>query len=600
MRRREFLKAAAISGACLAHQANARDVASACLVQDGRPASSILLGKQASSTERYAAEELQRYLEKMSGAKIPIEVGEASQATGTMIIIGTPRSNDDVAAVTSGLELGRDGFRLEVSKDRIILAGEQPPGALYATYALLEEHIGVRWFFPGADGEHVPARRTIEIQVTADEQKPALPFRGIHVVAGNPKDPDVADWMARNRMNLRSQIVYEPRHARDALACQQRGLVFSTATHFGHWLDHGKRFATHPELFPLLDGKRSQGFPSGYAKGMLQQHNYCLSNWDLVKEVAKSIREFVKRYPQAEMIGVNQHDSQKWCECEPCQQLGTPTDMLHTFLNRLVEELGPVLDKRVLATQAYQKTEQQPTKVEPSSKVVIYYTLISHCSRHGWNENCPTQESQKQNLAAWQRHGNQVIVYTYHADMFPGFPLPLAYHVLDGVKHYNRTGIAGWYPEATNDAPGKRPLKRDPELIWGDEWYSKLLTYYTAAKALWNPETKLEDVKDDFFPKFYGAAGSAMRSYYDTLEDTWRNPGEVRYPHKRILGFNPSTAVEFLTPAIIGKINGHLAEARQLAAAEPDVIQRRVERDTSLFAKWEKRYRDTGGISTRR
>ncbi|HYW80744.1 MAG TPA: DUF4838 domain-containing protein [Thermoguttaceae bacterium] len=572
------------------------------LVREGKPTSTILIGSNASSAERYASEELQRYIRKISGALIPIESIGESKTRGTTIVIGTPQTNQAIAS--SGLigqsPLGRDGFIIKTSKDRIILAGETSPGALYATYALLEESLGVRWYFPGKDGEYVPATKTVTVKKLDVKQKPAIPLRGLHPVAANTKDPEVANWMARNRMNFLNPIVHAPYHARDVQENVKRGLIFSTATHFGHWLHHGELFDVHPEYFPLLNGTRSKGFPSGYAEGMLQQHNYCLSNMNVVKETAKSIREFVKLYPDVEMIGINQHDSQSWCECEACKALGTPTDILHTFINRLAEELGPVLDDRLLATQAYQMTQRQPTKVKPNEKVVIFYTLITHCARHGWDEYCPSQEEQKANLAAWQKHGNKVIVYTYHADLFPGFPMPMAYHALAGIRYYSKTGIAGWYPEIVPDDPGQHPLQRDPELIWGDEWYSKKLTYYTAAKALWNPSITAEAIKDDYFPKFYGKAGPAMRKYYDTLEDAWHNPGDVRYPHKRILGYNPSTAIDFLKPTLIAKVNGYLAEAQELAAKESDVVKGRIERDALLFAKWDKRYSDTGGEATRR
>jgi len=517
-------------------------------------------------------------------------------------VIGTPKTNEYIAG--SGLiaesSLGRDGLRIKTVGSTIILAGENPPGALYATYAFLEEQLGVRWYFPGPQGECVPEMKTIATGPIDDTQKPAIQFRGLHPVAGGTRDPEIKNWMARNRMNLVSQIVLAPRHARDAKESTKRGLVFNTAAHFGHYLNHGELFDTHPEYFPLLNGKRSKGFPSGYVEGQLQQHNYCLSNPDLVKIVAKSIRELVELYPDVEMIGVNQHDSRKWCQCEACKAMGSPTDRLHIFLNRLVDELGPVLDNRVLATQAYQDTERQPTKVKPNPKVVIYYTLISHCARHGWNEGCPTQEKQKKNLAGWLKHGNKIIVYTYHAECFTGFPMPMAYHALDAMKYYKQIGISGWYPETAADSPGQRPLKRDPQLIWGDSWYSMKETYYAGAKALWNSNVTLTHIKDDFFPRFYGKAGPAMRKYYDTLEEAWHHPGEVRLLHKRVYGYNPSTGIDFLNPTLIKTMNGYLAEARKLSAGESDVVKGRVERDIGLFAKWEKRYKDTGGKATRR
>ncbi len=572
------------------------------LVRDGQPAAVIIVGQKASTTEQYAAEELQLYLEKISGAKVPVVIEGTQTKKATKIVIGTPNTNQYIAKseLIAELSLGRDGLLIKTVDNTIILAGENPPGALYATYAFLEEHLGCRWYFPGGQGEYVPAMKTITIAQIDDKQEPSFSFRGLHTVAEGSKDPEVRTWMARNRMDLMDEIFLTRDHRKKVEENMKKGLVFFTSAHFGHWLGGSALFDTHPEYFPLLEGKRTEGFPSGYVEGKLQQHNYCLSNPDLVIDVAKSIREFVELYPDVELIGVNQQDSAKWCQCEGCKAFGTPSDRLHTFLNRLVDELGPVLDNRSLATQAYQDTDQPPVKVKPNRKVVIFYALIEHCARHGWDEGCPTQEKQKKNLASWLDYGNTVIAYTYHGDQFPGFPMPTAYHSLADMKYYKEIGVSGWFPEIVADAPGQNPLKRDPELLWGDEWYSKKLTYYSGAKALWNSNITLEEIKDDYFPKFYGKAGSAMRKYYDTLEEAWHHPGDVRYPHKSILGFNPSMAIDFLTPELIKTINGYLVEAQKLSEDESEVVKGRVARDIGLFAKWEKRYTDTGGEATRR
>jgi hypothetical protein len=379
-------------------------------------------------------------------------------------------------------------------------------------------------------------------------------------------------------------------------------LFFNTETLFGNWLNKGELFATHPEYFPLLDGERREGFPSGWGSG-LQQYNYCLSNLDIVTIVANAMEDYVELFPEAEVIGINQQDSDEWCECGPCTALGTPTDRLHTFINRLVDELeasGSVLDNRLLSTHAYQGTAPPPVNVTPNEKLIIFYTLITHCARHGWDEDCTSQDYQKGRLADWLQYGNKVVVYTYHAEHCTGFPFAMAYHSLAGMKYYKESGISGWYPETVADNPGGSPLQRDPNLLWGDSWYSLKETYYTAAKALWNSNVTLEEIKDDYFPKFYGAAGPAMRNYYEALEKAWHYPGDVLYPHKRVYNYNPSTCIDFLNPTLIDTMNGYLAEAVALYDGEPQVIKDRVDRDVFLFSKWEKRYEETGGIATYR
>jgi len=54
-----------IAGLCTIAQAQP----AMTLVQEGRPTAVIVVGKKASTTEQYAAEELQLYLQKISGAR---------------------------------------------------------------------------------------------------------------------------------------------------------------------------------------------------------------------------------------------------------------------------------------------------------------------------------------------------------------------------------------------------------------------------------------------------------------------------------------------------------------------------------------------------
>jgi len=56
-------------------------------VQDGTPKASIVVPEAASPTERFAADEIQRYIEKMSGAKLPIVSGEVASG-GPLISVG--------------------------------------------------------------------------------------------------------------------------------------------------------------------------------------------------------------------------------------------------------------------------------------------------------------------------------------------------------------------------------------------------------------------------------------------------------------------------------------------------------------------------------
>src|SRR5690349_12547325 len=83
------------------------------LVENGKPIASIVIAAAPSENARVAAEELQRYLEKMSGARLPI-VTDAAPPSGPLVLIGKSRLTDAMRGleIPSGRtkDLHEEGF----------------------------------------------------------------------------------------------------------------------------------------------------------------------------------------------------------------------------------------------------------------------------------------------------------------------------------------------------------------------------------------------------------------------------------------------------------------------------------------------------------
>ena len=66
----------------------------------------ILIGQEASATERYAARELQRYLYQLSGSLLSVETAKAdSRLSGRVFVLGTSRSNPLIAKLAEAGEV---------------------------------------------------------------------------------------------------------------------------------------------------------------------------------------------------------------------------------------------------------------------------------------------------------------------------------------------------------------------------------------------------------------------------------------------------------------------------------------------------------------
>ena len=159
------------------------------LVKDGKPNAVLVVeadtsppeagepatrkGAPKRSKNQRAAEALQTYIEKMSGATLPIVAEGQSFETKpeVQILVGHTRAAKKLRVrIPSGFNpairpdiFEEEGYVLKTKGTSLVVAGNNDgpyQGTLYAAYALLEK-LGCRWYFPGEWGEVVPKRATV-------------------------------------------------------------------------------------------------------------------------------------------------------------------------------------------------------------------------------------------------------------------------------------------------------------------------------------------------------------------------------------------------------------------------------------------------------
>jgi hypothetical protein len=101
---------------------------------------------------------------------------------------------------------------------------------------------------------------------------------------------------------------------------------------------------------------------------------------------------------------------------------------------------------------------------------------------------------------------------------------------------------------------------------------------YVAARLLWDTQTDVPSVLDEYYPAYYGPAGAAMRRYDALLEDA--------YEATRIFAGGVWGAHRILTPEVMRQLGDALAEAEQKVRGQ-GVFEQRVEivRDSLNFAR---------------
>jgi len=160
---------------CLFFEAGFQTCAAAnslTLIDNGKSSYQILVGKRGKTPEsaRLGAHELQTYLQKATGVKLPI-VHHYEQGR-KYIVVGEQAYTKELGLSLENVK--PEGFVIKIVNEDLVLMGRDTGGAalqyrttqtgtLFAVYDFLEKFCGIRWFMPTELGEVVPPRKTLTV-----------------------------------------------------------------------------------------------------------------------------------------------------------------------------------------------------------------------------------------------------------------------------------------------------------------------------------------------------------------------------------------------------------------------------------------------------
>ena len=518
---------------CALLGASASAQASAALIARGGSDYRIVLATNATPTERYAAEELSSYLDKISGARLPV-LTEAAPTAAHEILIG---DSTRVRELNLGLDfkkMGADGFALRTVGEKLVIAGGRPRGTLYGVYALLEEKLGVRWFAP--ELEVVPGTNSIPLPSLDELQTPSLEYREVFWTEMIRN----ADFAARHRLNGANYALTEKHGG--------RAVVYFPFVHSLDSLIPPDLFKEHPEYFPLIDGQRKSGY--------VQR---CLANPAVVKMAISRVHQWIQEHPEATIISVSQNDTANYCQCPQCQALdeaeGSPSASMIRFVNAVAESIEREHPAVRIDTLAYQYTRRPPKTLRPRPNVIVRLCSIECCFAHPLAD-CPASENRRfrDDILAWQ----PVAPLLYVWDYTPNFahyqqPFPNFDALQPNVKFFVDHNVKGLFEQGNYSSGGGGEMEP--------------LRAYLLAKILWNPNTDVSKHTTEFLHAYYRAAAADLRAYLDLLAAQVSN-GKA---HAHIFD---SPRAPYLNEAFLTQANQLFDHAE--AAAENDAVRSRV------------------------
>ena len=462
------------------------------LVENGQPRAALVLCEQAAripaeaptkgrarrrrqppdpfADERLAAQEIQEHVRQMSGATLEIISAGDDLKGRRPILLGS--------AADAGLEdlirgKGKDpaSFALVVGASGASLRGLSAEGTLFAAYELLEQ-LGVRWFVPGEFGAVVPKTATVTLREQSTVQVPSFPARRLQAVYAD-------QWCRRQRLG---------------------GLHFpsSHGVHLGEKAD--TLFKEHPEWFSLIDGQR-------------KTRQLCVSNPQVLQRAVEATKDYFRKNPQTDIMGIGANDGRGFCECQKCKALDgndfdpfgnypSMTDRYVWFFNKVLEGISDEFPTKRLGFYAYSVYNRPPVKVKPDPRIVPAVALITLCRLHGMNNPvCPEKSYEKWIIRSWGKLVPEVYYRGYWFNLAdPGLPFFMIRRIAQDVPEGKRLGIAGWRVESLYEWAGSTPSR------------------YLAARLMWDHRANVDALMADFCERFFGPAARPMRRYIDLMD----------------------------------------------------------------------------------
>ncbi len=493
------------------------EAAMAQITKRGKTTWRIHMHANAGVVERFAANELTKYIHRMSGAGLTI-TGTNSPNTVTLGL----RKDLKITGLPAP-KPGYDGYSILVEATRIVIAGDNPRGVLYGVYDLLEQ-LGCRWYHPAIDPkdpEVVPKNPDLKLPVGKWSESARIEDR-VYWISGlafkvMPESVAQLDWAAKNRYNgLSWQCIPEKidEHLGEMkskgifTAMEKRGLMLHGPGHsFPYFLATDKYFDKHPEWFGFRDGKRQ---PHG---GKWPLTNFCMSNPQADEEFIRNVAVFAKKYPQFHWLDLLPIDGGVPCQCEECLR-SSPTDLLIGLYNKLADRMKTVAPNVIVdCVPGYGQLTDPPSEVFPSDRLAAVY---AHWGRNHNQSYDDPYYSRRANMLVWTSYFKRFTICSYYAaNSHQPFTGPPFLHALEGdTKFMVEHGVTG-----------ALVLEYPYGFWWSNSFNVRMGGLYPYYYPNRDPRSELKDYAQHYYgPK----AGPLMADYLlmtgatENLERTYR------------------------------------------------------------------------------
>lgn len=515
------------------------------LVDGGQPRAEIVIAENPARMAKLAAQELQTYVQKISGATLPIVTAESG---GGLIPIYVGKSAATEKLKVGGDELLHGGFRMVsgegwlalVGRDRDYIPHEPWPhtardlervrrewdaltgekwemdlnlrqtfkmqnkelgvweqderGSLNAVHEFLRG-LGVRWYLPGDIGEIVPKQASIALPKSDRTVTPDFalryPYQYGKRFAGKTEE---TMWQLRLGLNQAPDLIGP-------------GYV-AHGTNNVHAREEVKK--AHPEYYTLVDGKRDTA----------ESGKPCLSSPGLREQNVKYVRAMFDKM-EIPVVSVMPADGYVgMCQCDLCKGKETPergsfgrfSDYVWSYVDAVGRELLKTHPDRKIICVAYGASVLPPLKLEKLSPNIIVCIAQQRASFYEKERREWMDELRRNWLAKLPAGAPQLCIYEYYLHprqerAYAFLPVYFPHAIAEDLRSLKGVSM-GDYIEVYREADLKA-------------FGVNALNLYVTSRLWWDASLDVDAMINEYCRDLYGPASEEMKAFIAYGEAHW-------------------------------------------------------------------------------
>ena len=497
----------------------------------------IVIPQNASDSEKFAARQLQKYL---------------NQTTGTKLEIST--SGSPAIFVRQDKKLTAERWKIFAdSRGDLHITGGYPTGVLYAVYEFLETQAGIRFLAP--DAEYIPKNKKISFSSELKiENEPFFRRREVYLISAVMRRH--GEYLGKMRF---SGTWIAGKHV-DPYRFGSTG-----TTHSYHIL--ARDFPKDKmEYFSLNKSGKRVRFRNGLGPGQL-----CLTHPEVRKLVAEKMIKLIeadrKRWDIPPLFyALCKNDNSEDCVCPNCLAAvkkygGNHAGLNLEFVSDIARKVGKVYPDVLIRTSAY-TTDEIPVKnfkLPPNVLLGIaqlgseFKTAVRRDSLRKLSH--PNNEKALMMLKEWRKSCSHMMSWDYWVLFRQQFSAPMTNvsAIAHNLKTYASMNLRQIFAESET-APANLISFLD-------------LRHYTASKLLIDPRQDTRKIIAEFMRLYYGPAAAEMTAYLNYLEQ--RMAEETNR-----LGSTPPNAWKYLDKKFFDDVEKMLSAAEKAAAGNKLYLDR--------------------------